>query len=172
MFQKGEYIIYGNTGVCHVEDVCKRSDLPPEERNTLFYRLSPVHSSVTIYIPVESPIFMRPVITREAALALIARIPEIETDGFQAADPKQQAAHYKDSFKTHDCEDLIQLIKTVYLKNRALTDRGRRPAKTDTQYMQQAEALLHTELGIALGMPTEAVSDFIAQSMQQEGQVS
>lgn len=167
MFQKGDYIIYSNTGVCRVTDVCKRTDLPPAERDTLFYELEPQHGSCTIYIPVDSSVFMRPVISREQALALISSIPEIETDPYQSADPKQMAAHYKDYFKAHDCADLMQLIKTVYRKNQDLTRHGRRPGKTGTQYMQHAEALLHAELGVALGIPDSEVPAFISRTLQQ-----
>ena len=168
MFQAGDHIIYGNTGVCRVEEVCRRDDLPPDARDTLFYRLMPLHGSCTIYIPVDSPVFMRPVVTRAQALDLIARIPAIREDDFQPDDPKLLAAHYKDFFRSHACEDLIQLIKTVYHKNQTMAHRGRRPPKTDNQYMQQAEALLNDELGVALDIPSTDVPDFIAQTLEQK----
>lgn len=43
------------------------------EKNRLYYKLSPVYGSGTIYVPVDTKIFMRPVLSRREAMDLIHR---------------------------------------------------------------------------------------------------
>ena len=64
MFQKGDYIIYGNTGVCQVKDICIPDGISSDSNDKLYYRLAPVYGSGTIYIPVDTSIYMRPVLSR------------------------------------------------------------------------------------------------------------
>lgn len=76
MYQAGEFIVYGTSGVCKVEAVGK-SPFEGEE-DKLYYTLTPVAGTETIYLPVDSPVYTRPVITRAQAERLIAAIPSIE----------------------------------------------------------------------------------------------
>ena len=71
MFQPGEKIVYGTTGVCIVQEVTPRDDLPGTAPGTLYYALEPLSGSGVIYLPVDAPVFMRPVITRQEAEALL-----------------------------------------------------------------------------------------------------
>lgn len=172
MFQKGDYVIYGNTGICLIEDICTPTDIPTASKDKLYYRLTPVHSKGTIYIPVDTSVFMRPAITRSQALKLIAQIPHIPTDSFKSQDQRLLAEHYKATIHTHKCENLIQLIKTAYLKNKSLTERGKRPCQTDLQYMKKAEYLLHGEIAVALDIPLAQVPDYICNSVKESQTVS
>ena len=67
MFQKGDLIVYGNTGICRVEEVGTPESLPGVDKEKLYYKLVPVRSASTIYTPVDTSVFMRPVMTKEAA---------------------------------------------------------------------------------------------------------
>ena len=76
MYHTGEFIVYGTSGVCEVTAVGQPAFARDEGR--LYYTLTPVYGTETIYIPVDSPVFMRPVISREQAEALIESIPGAE----------------------------------------------------------------------------------------------
>lgn len=163
MFQKGDYIIYGNTGACRVEEANVPMDLSSSESDALYYKLSPVLDSAIIYVPVTTTKFMRPVLTRQQALDLISQIPQIQLDPFEGRDHRMLADHYRNFIQSHDCEDLVQLIKTLYLKNQDMAERGKRASNTDLQYLKLAKELLHSELSIALGIPYEKVEDYVQQ---------
>ena len=60
--------------VCQVAAVGQLPDLPTAEPGRIYYTLTPVHSREIIYIPADSTIFMRPVISREAAEALLKKL--------------------------------------------------------------------------------------------------
>lgn len=163
MFQKGDLIVYGNTGICRVEEVGTPESLPGADKEKLYYKLVPVRSASTIYTPVDTRVFMRPAMTKEEADHLIDRIPEISEDSFECRDPRMLAEHYRTSLQTHECEDLIRLIKTVYRKSKKLVQSGKKPGKTDQQYRKRAEELLNEELSVALGIPFDEVPVYIEQ---------
>ena len=116
MYQAGEFIVYGTNSVCRVESIGK----PPfeTEEDKLYYTLVPVTGTETIYIPTDSPVFTRPVISREKAEELINSIPDIEEDHFVCHSVRMANEHYQAALQSHDCEELVQLIKTVYAKSR------------------------------------------------------
>jgi len=165
MFKKGEYIIYGSSGVCLVEDITIPDFIGDAQTN--YYVLAPVRDTGKIYIPVNTNKFMRPIITKQQAMELIAQIPSIQQDEFQGRDHRMLAEHYKHSLDSHELSDLVQLIKTIYLKNEDLATRGKRPSNTDMQYMKKAEDLLHSELSIALGIPFHEVAGFITTEIEK-----
>lgn len=166
MFSKGELIVYGNTGVCRVEDVAPAAHLSSADKERLYYKLVPLYGSGCIYIPVETSVFMRPVLTRAEAEALIDEIPQIKEESSQGLDPRALAEKYRATLNTHECSDLVQLIKSVFSKNQALAGSGKKPGKTDQEYMKRAEGLLHGELAVALDIPVEEVEDYIRSRVE------
>ena len=138
-------------------------------RKKLYYKLDPVYETGTVYIPVDAKVFMRPILTHAQAEALIGRIPEIEENPCGGKDQQMLAEHYRSLMRTHDCDDLVQLIKTIYGKNRERTAQGKKPARTEAEYMKRAEELLHGELAAELGITPEQVPGYIAAEVAQAG---
>ena len=120
MFQKNDLIVYGNTGICRVEEIGTPESLPGVDKGKLYYKLVPVRSASTIYTPVDTHVFMRPAMTKEEADQLIDRIPQISEDSFECRDPRVLAEHYRTSLQTHECEDLVRLIKSWFRMERNL----------------------------------------------------
>ena len=164
MYQAGEFIVYGTNSVCRVESIGK----PPfeTEEDKLYYTLVPVTGTETIYIPTDSPVFTRPVISREKAEELINSIPDIEEDHFVCHSVRMANEHYQAALQSHDCEELVQLIKTVYAKSRR---HGRRVSQVDQRYRKRAEELLNSELSVALGIPLKEVLAYINQRIGKLG---
>ncbi len=90
----------------------------------------------TIYVPVDTQVFMRPILSRAAAEELIDCLPE------DSAGPRGQpglsgsAQQYRGFLETHRCEDLVQLIKLVYAKNQHKSRSGKKPSKVDQDYQK------------------------------------
>ena len=79
MFQTGELVVYGATGVCRVEEIVGL-DQPGRDRGRKYYLLKPLWQDGVIYAPVDSAkVPMRPVMSREEAEALIDRMPGIRS---------------------------------------------------------------------------------------------
>ena len=159
MYQAGEKIVYGSVGVCTVEDVGTgfvRGDKRP------YYKLRPVYSTETIYIPVDSDVFMRPVLTREEAEELIARLPNIDGEICSDSNLTALRQQYDAFFQSHACEDYFRLVKGVYSKGK----QSKKLGQTDQRYMKRAEDVLYGELAVALDIPADQVVSYIKKSVE------
>ena len=94
MFEKGEYVVYGNTGICQVMDVTTM-DMAGFPKDRLYYVLRPDGKQEgRIFTPVSNgKLVLRRVMTQEEAENLIEEIPEIETLGISGG--TVQGVHQK-----------------------------------------------------------------------------
>lgn len=156
MYNVGDYVIYGSSGVCKVSAIGV-----PEARNTTearqYYTLTPVFSSETIYIPIDTKMFMRPVISKEEAQHLITRIPSMHDIKFP---PDRDSP-----IQTQKCSELLRLVKTFYVKSKDADRRKKKLGTTEQRYKKRAETLLYTEFAIALDMPLEDVPAYIENTI-------
>ena len=164
MFSVGDKIIYGENGVCTVESIgpLTMAGAPKEK---LYYYLSPLIGSGTYFAPVDSGAYMRPVMSRDEAEALIDAMPGIQpaicTDNrFNHVD-----AFYKELFKQHSCEALVSIVKG--LRSR-ISDRKTKSSRAEAT-MKRAKDILHGELSVALDIDVKDVEGYIASRLGVEG---
>ena len=163
MFQPGELVVYGTTGVCRVEAVTRLNAAGPD-RDKQYYQLNPFYQDGMIYTPVDNTkISIRPVITREEAEALIDLIPTMKAEVYHAPTLQALAQHYQSAVRSHDCRELIELMMSIYAKQKEAESHKRRLGLVDERYMKQAERLLHGEFSVALGIPFEEVPAYISR---------
>ena len=163
MFQPGDLIVYGNTGVCRVES------LTEEDGGHWHYLLKPIYESYSISTPADRPtVFMRPILTRQEAEELIDSIPSIEAGIFRSKALGDLAEHYEKSLRNHSCGDLVELTKSIYAKKKAAKAAGKKLGAVDERFMKRGEELLFGELAAALGIEREDVRPYIAQRLDGE----
>lgn len=160
MYQINDLIIYGNRGVCMVEDIGIPS-ISGIDKNQQYYILIPVDSKGSvIYTPVDnSKISMRSIITIEKAQELldnIQSIPIFEVDNERFVDDI-----YKRAINSNVCEELIKVIKTVYSRQQSKVSRGKKLGQTEERYMKLAEDLLYSELAIVFDKPKEKMKTYV-----------
>lgn len=166
MYQIGELIIYGATGVCRVTEIVakKFSRTDPEK---IYYVLTPLYQAGTITTPIENgKIFTRPVITREEAISLIDEIPHIHAEAYHNPNLQQLENHYKAALESHDCIDLLRLTMSTYQKKREREEARLKFGAVDRRYMERAENLLFGELAVALNIKRDDVQAFIESRLQ------
>lgn len=161
MYQIGDLIVYGNTGVCRVEAVETPRHRPGEEERQ-YYPLRPLYQDGTIRIPVDTKVFMRPVISREEAEKLIDAIPGMNAEVYHERNFTQLAAHYQEALGSHECSDLIELVMSIYAKKQDAESKKRKFGQVDARFMKRAESLLYGEFSVALGIPFDDVQGYIA----------
>ncbi len=160
MFEVGDIIMYGSSGVCRVSGVSPSKDV--KEHGRMYYELSPVYSGCTIYTPADNQkVHMRPIISREEAEALIDEIPSIHAQGYHNRVLRQLTEHYEAILRSHDCHELVRMLMSLYEKKRELEGQKRRFGLVDARYMKRAEELLHGELAAALGLDISQVQPYI-----------
>lgn len=160
MFQVGDRVVYCGAGVCCIKEI-STVEMDGVDKDKLFYILNPVgREDSVIYAPTENGrTVMRPVLQREEAEALIRGIPDIEP--LPPIDSRSREAVCRESIKSCDCRNLIQIIKSLYLKGQARAESGRRALNADERYLRQAEDILYAELAVALDIERKSVQDYI-----------
>ena len=83
--------------------------------------------------------------------------------------PDTLRIHYEASLQSHQCEELVRLIKGIRHKCRETEKKGRKMGQVDQRYRKKAEGLLHGELAIALGIPLDQVERYIQENMEEVG---
>lgn len=166
MFQVGELVVYGSTGVCRVEGV-SRMDQPGGDRGKRYYVLKPLWQDGVIYAPVDSEkVPMRPVISREEAETIIDRMPDIPAAVCRGGTAQAQAQQYQSAVRDGGHEALIKMMKALRRKQGLAESKNRRLGLVDERYMKQAERLLYGELATALEIPYDEVEDYIAARLE------
>ena len=154
----GDKIIYGEHGVCTIIAIAPMDPSDPSS-GVLYYHLSPLFGSGTYFSPVDSPAFMRPVMSREEAEHFIDRIPSIapaicEDNRFNHVD-----AFYREIFKQHETDGLVSIIKGLTIRT---SGKKNRSSRADLA-LKRAKQILYGELSIALGIEYEQVEAYVKE---------
>ncbi len=165
MYQVGELVLYGSTGVCKIEEI-KEQDFPSTGEKRLYYVLRPLYEDCVISAPVDSDkVFIRPIISRQEAEELIGNIPYIQAPVYQSKISRELTEHYEAILKRHDCRSLVQLTMSIYTKKQALLSQKRKFGTVDERFLKRAEDLLFGELAAALKIPREQVQEYISEKL-------
>ncbi len=167
MFEKDQLIMCGGHGVCRVVNVTG-NPFDRFDKVRMFYVLEPVFEKAsTVYMPVDNDkVVMRRVMNRDEAEELIDNINEIETVWIKEEKGREQM--YKDAIRTYDCQSLVQIIKTLYMRKQSRIKEGKKVLSSDEQYLRKAESLLYSEMSIALDIPKEEVQGYITDAVRKK----
>lgn len=167
MFEKGEYVVYGSTGVCEVMDITTM-DWEGVPKDRLYYVLHPyAQKEGRIFTPVDSQKnVIRRIISKKEADILIEDIPSI--DEFKISNDKLREEKYKECLKSCECREWIRIIKTLYLRRQERLANGKKITAMDSRYFKQAEENLYSELSISLNIPKEQMEKYIADRIQKQ----
>lgn len=166
MFQKGDYVICGNNGICCVQDVTTL-DISGVDKKRKYYLLKPVFQSTsTVYVPLDAADkSIRKASSRQEADELIQSIPNIPL--IPLADEKTLERTYKEYMHEGSCIAWIKLIKTIYLRKEKRILKGCKVTAVDSRYFKLAEDFLYGELSVALNISRDEVRNYIAKSIDE-----
>ncbi len=165
MFEIGDYIVYGNNGVCKIESVGVM-DSPIAQKDEIYYTLCPFYTKGSkIFTPANnSKVVMRRIITKKEAMDLIEAIQNIDCLSF--TDKRRREIEYKDALKKCDCKELIRIIKTIYLLKQERLNEGKKITAGDEKFFHMAEENLYGELAIALELDKIKVKEYIIDRIE------
>lgn len=158
MYDVGQKIIYGESGVCTIE-VIGPLQMSGADPGKLYYQLTPLIGRGTYFAPVDSGAFMRPIISRAEAEELIDSIPEIQPAICNDSRFNHVDAFYKEIFKLHTPEAMVSIIKGLYER---MADRKTKSSRAEAT-VKRAKEILHGELSVALGIPYNEVESYITE---------
>ena len=174
MYKIGDFVIYGNTGVCRVEDIIfpeEHQSLNYLDKDSSYYILKPIYQSGTIYSQVDNDkVFMRPIISKDEAKRLMSVIPEVCPSVCEKKSVQELKEYYESRLKTHECSDLIEVTMSIYLKKEQEELKKRKLKQIDIQYMKKAEEMLSQEFATVLDIPKVKVLKYISEKFETREQ--
>lgn len=164
MYNKGDYVVKANTGVCVIADIIikKLTESSPEKE---YYVLIPVDDeNARLFIPTnQEPPNIRAMLSEEEAWALIRAIPDIEISWIE--NDRMRERVYKDAMRSNDPAELVSIIKNMYIRFRERENQGKKATSVDERYFKMAEKLLYTELAKAIGTECDRMQAVIAETI-------
>lgn len=158
-FAIGDLIIYGETGVCRVEDILEKEFLDGSKE---CYKLMPVYSSCAIFTPTDnSNVRIRPIVTKSEADEVVNTFRTIDPEIQTASSPRELSEKYDKIIKLHDCNALVELIVSIYKKRDMLVSQKKKLSAIDERFLKKAEDLLFGELAAALEIDKFSVKEFL-----------
>jgi len=161
MYQVGDKIVYGGNGVCVVDEIRTLEAPHSDGEMKVYYVLRPIYQDCKISVPVDTKMFMRPVITADEANELVDSIPGIHTEPYYNTALRQLQEYYDAKLNSHSCSDLVELTMSLYQKKKKTEAQKRKFGAIDERYMKRAEDLLFGELSAALEIPKTEVKQYI-----------
>lgn len=163
MFKINEHIMYGNVGVCQVVDITNEKFANNMQKE--YYVLNPIFAKNTIIkIPVDNErIAMRKILSKEEITLLISDINNGEVLFIE--DDKKRNEQFKSMLKTGKCEELLTIIRSLYLDRKNKQAIGKKLSKGDDEIIQIAEKLLSEEFSVILDISQQEVTDYIKEQI-------
>ena len=166
MFQIGDLLFYGTNGVCRVSEICSSPFDSTDTRS--FYKLTPIseHSTLVIFTPIDNDrVVMRPLISKDEAEALIARLKDIEK--VAVAVEKYRKDAYREAIREGAPEGFVQIIKTVRARREVFRKTRRRVPDLDNDFEFTAKNCLYGELCTVLGITREEIHRIVTESITE-----
>jgi CarD family transcriptional regulator len=164
MFNSGDHVVYGNNGVCIVENV-GTVNLSGINKESQYYTLIPLYSrNSKVFAPVDNvKTVIRKVISKNEALDLLDNLISLEL--VEIDDYKKREEYYKKVIHDCECVELIRIIKTLYLNKQTRIAQGKKNTALDEKYLRLAQENLYGELAVALDIEKSGVIDVISKKV-------
>lgn len=166
MFQVGETVVYGTTGVCTIVSVGPLS-MHGVDRKRQYYTLQPLYQEGAVYVPAEGEKFksMRYPLSLEQAQEFLVQIPSIEACPIEQFNYKQRTDLFSAAIHENNCASLVAVIKAVEAKKRRFKEKQQYNA--DNNFHKRAMNLLCGELAFSLGISLEETRSQVEQAVRQ-----
>lgn len=165
MFQIGEVVAYGATGICKVEAVKVMSLSRTGADRQEYYILRPVATpTCTTYVPTANEALigkMRRVYTAQEIDAII-----LSSKGEPLAwieDTRRRTEVFGQIVAKGISPELMKLIARLYTEKRSRIEAGKRPCGTDEKILASAERIIKEEFSYVLQISPQDVSAYITE---------
>ena len=170
MFQIGQVVSYGTTGICTIEYIRMESMSRSGVKKQEYYILRPAAApTCKTYVPTGNAALtakIRPVMTKEQIDAMIAA-----SEGEQLTwieDARRRAEAYQQILDGGISSELLKLISTLYLEKKSREKQGKKFCATDERILSGAERIISEEFSYALQISPKQVAPYIAHHINRE----
>ncbi len=166
MFNIGQSVVYGTHGVFTISEISK---LKLTEKELEYYVLIPVFDSKsTFYIPAERVSELgnlRATLNREEFENIFGIAGKTDLEWIN--DDNSRKEFCQRAIKSGNREDIIAVIKMLYLKQQELKGTGKHFHIADEKLFKTAEKLLHEEIAYVYNIPFDQVPKFIQSKIKR-----
>ena len=164
MFKVGDYVVRANKGICEVKDIT-HMEMSGADPKKLYYVMVPVlDKAAKLFIPTDvGDQTYRYALSREEAEHIIEKIPEIKEPWI--TDHRHRENNYKEAIKSNQPEQLVSIIKNIYVRKQDRMDHGKKSLAVDDRYFKLAEDLLYSELAFAIGCEKDEIPQLIEEKI-------
>ena len=165
MYAIGTLVLFDRRGVYKITEV---GEPPiPASDGCLYYKLQSVFSTSneTIYIPVDTTAFMRPLISEKDVAEYLELSSRLEPQVFTSRKTSDLTAHYRKLLASNQMEDCLLLIKEIYTRQKDMTGQGKKLGQVDSRYLKIAERLVCEEFAVALQTGPDSIKKRLYASM-------
>lgn len=164
-FRIGEYVVYGTSGVCKIENITLTSlssAIPPRQ----YYILTQVKSASTIYVPCEGPSEkrrMRYLLSKDGIDRLLSSVKDKTMEW--NSDRKARNTLFHDILSAGVSEEYLLMIRCIYAQKEYLESNKKKLSNTDSDILFTAQTLLEDEFSFVLGISCQEVGKYIKDSL-------
>lgn len=162
MFSPGDYVIYGDSGLCRIEQVAV-PDFDTFEKDKPYYFLRSEADGSRIYTPIDTHQPLRAPITQAEAEALLSQLPAMQPCPPSAHDRKSVLQHYRQLMQPHTCQALACTVKSILTQHHGMLSRV---PSAEQEILKKAEQQLISELSTALHLSCSEAQSQLRRAIQ------
>ncbi|MBQ8317030.1 MAG: CarD family transcriptional regulator [Lachnospiraceae bacterium] len=164
MFEKGDYIVYGQNGICRIEDIT-HPEISGYDNDRLYYVLAPERSRESkLYCPTDNTkVVLRKIVTADEAMEAIGEADSVEP--LVVSNDRMRDECYKNVMRSCELKQWIKIIKTLLIRKKEREAAGKKITATDERYLNAASEVLFTEVSIATGKDKNEVKELVLNAM-------
>ena len=163
MFEKGNYVVNANNGICEISDIVTMNMGSGDKE---YYVLIPIdESTAKVFLPVDiAKKRIRPAMNTDDAWKLLKEIKAV--DEVLVENEKEREKLYKEAINSRDPKRLISIMKTLYIRRQKRLEEGKKTTAVDERYFKLAENQLYSELAFALKVQKSELNRIIEQNIE------
>ena len=167
-FKVGDNIVYAGSGVCQIDAIKDISFF--KEKPQKYYVLKPlfVRQSQVMYVPFDNKSQVekiRPVLTKKEAIALIDKLPLVETLEW-IDDRNDRKDAFADIIVNGSREDIMSMIHLIKQHAQKLSGEGKHLNAQDERALNDARVRMNNEFALALDMQPDQVIELIHEKTE------
>jgi len=166
MFNIGDTVLYGTTGVCKIDSTVFREIGGTKKE---YFVLRPLaHDNATVFVPCDNPVLldkMRRMLSRDEIESIINEV-KASPDIWEEDDVARREL-YGEIIRSGDRKRVMLLIRSLYNVRLARQAEGKRLHLSDERYLSEAERLLYDEFSAVLGLNPSEVDPYIIEQMEK-----
>lgn len=163
MLKIGEIFLYGENGICKVDDIVERT-LRNESKK--YYVLKPVFSGgSTIFIPIDN---------ESLQSRLYSTLTKKEIESFPSiakgekpvwiTNDNERSDFFTKVILSCNRKELIKMLKSIHEHKLELKEKGKHLRAADERFMKKAEKMLKEEVALVMQIPIESVISYIFEN--------